>query len=48
MSKSTTTIKISTELRDKLKELGKKGETYEEVIERVLKLANIDKDGNTQ
>jgi len=46
MSRGTTTIKISTELRDKLKELGKKGETYEEVIERVLKMANMNKGGD--
>jgi len=26
-------------LRDKLKELGKKGETYDEIIERLLKIA---------
>lgn len=30
--KKTTTIKISLELRDKLKELGKKGDTYEKII----------------
>ena len=32
-----TTIQISQQTRDKLKELGKKGETYEDVIVRLLK-----------
>lgn len=40
MANETTTIKISTELRDKLKELGKKGETYEEIIMKLLKNAD--------
>ena len=35
--KQTTTIKISLILRDKLKELGKKGDTYEEIIWRLIK-----------
>lgn len=34
--KKHTTIKISFELRDKLKEIGKKGDTYEEIIWRLL------------
>jgi hypothetical protein len=34
-----TTIELSNETRDRLKELGKKGETYEEIIKRLLKLA---------
>lgn len=38
MVKDVTTIRISTELRDKLKKLGIKGETYEEIIERLLKI----------
>jgi len=33
-----TTIRISTALRDRLKKLGMKGETYEEIIERLLKI----------
>ena len=32
-----TTIQISQQTRDKLKDLGKKGETYEDVIVRLLK-----------
>jgi len=32
-----TTIQISQQIRDKLKELGKKGETYDEVIAHLLK-----------
>lgn len=33
----TTTIKIGIELRDKLKEIGKKGDTYEEIIWKLYK-----------
>jgi len=36
---SITTIQISKETRDKLKELGKKGDTYDEIVKRLLKLA---------
>jgi transcriptional regulator len=43
MAKDVTTVRISTELRNKLKKLGSKGETYEEIIERILKVA----EGNT-
>jgi len=39
MSKDLTTIQISKKLRDKLKELGKKGETYEDIIGRLVELA---------
>lgn len=39
MAKDVTTIRISTDLRDKLKKLGTKGETYEEIIERLLNIA---------
>jgi len=35
MNKSTT-IKISLKLRDKLKELGKMGESYEDVIWKLI------------
>ncbi len=34
-----TTIAIRTDLRDQLKELGEKGETYNEIIERLIKSA---------
>ena len=47
MTNETTTIKISTELRDRLKELGKKGETYEDVIERLLKVAQSQRGGES-
>ncbi|MBT3261956.1 hypothetical protein HN992_00235 [Candidatus Woesearchaeota archaeon] len=30
-----TTISISTEIRDKIKEFGHKGETYEVILERL-------------
>jgi predicted CopG family antitoxin len=32
-----TTIQLSPDTREKLKELGKKGETYEEIILRLIK-----------
>lgn len=34
-----TTIELARETRDQLKELGKKGETYDEIVRRLLKLA---------
>jgi transcriptional regulator len=34
-----TTIELTKETRDQLKALGKKGETYEEIIKRLLKQA---------
>ena len=34
--KEFTTIKISIKLRDKLKELGKKGDIYEEIIWKLI------------
>jgi predicted transcriptional regulator len=43
MSKEVTTVRISTELRDKLKKLGTKGETYEDVIQRLLEIAEKNK-----
>jgi hypothetical protein len=39
LAKDVTTIRISTDLRDKLKKMGMKGETYEEIIQRILKMA---------
>jgi SOS response regulatory protein OraA/RecX len=39
LPKSVTTVRISTELRDKLKKLGVKGETYEDIIERLVEVA---------
>jgi len=39
MAKDVTTVRISTELRDKLKKLGAKGETYEDVIQRLVEIA---------
>ena len=34
-----TTIQLSKQTRNQLKELGKKGETYDEIIRNLLKLA---------
>ena len=33
-----TTIAVSEDIRDRLKEMGNKGETYDEIIERILKM----------
>ncbi|MFH1240467.1 MAG: hypothetical protein V1672_04605 [Candidatus Diapherotrites archaeon] len=38
-TKGVTTIQMSPQTRDKLKELGKKGETYEDIILKLLKSA---------
>lgn len=35
----TTTIAISNDTRDELKEFGLKGETYEDILKRILKSA---------
>lgn len=34
-----TTIQVSKETRDKLKKLGRKGQTYDEVIENLLEIS---------
>ena len=34
-----TSIKVSKELRDRLKALGRKGETYEDILRRLLEEA---------
>ena len=39
LPKRPTVISISVELRDILKRLGKKGETYDEIIYRLLEIA---------
>jgi len=36
-----TTIVIEKTLRDKLKSIGKKGETYNDIIKRLVKYAKI-------
>jgi len=36
--KDITTITIKKETREMLKELGKKGETYDEIIKRLIEL----------
>lgn len=45
MAKDATTVRISTGLRDKLKKLGVKGETYEDVIQRLVEIAQKDDKG---
>jgi predicted CopG family antitoxin len=39
MAQDLTTIQISKEARDRLKELGKMGETYDDVIKKLIKQA---------
>ncbi len=36
MSEDFTSIKISRETRDALKSIGKKGETYDDIVNRLL------------
>jgi hypothetical protein len=36
-SRGITTIQITEETRDELKECGKKGETYDDIIRKLLK-----------
>ena len=36
---TTTTIAINVKTRDMLKEIGKKGETYDELIKKALEIA---------
>ena len=36
---SQTTIQVSKETREKLKGIGKKGQTYDEIIENLLELS---------
>jgi hypothetical protein len=36
-AKKITTIKVSKETRDKLAELGNKGETFDEILQKLLK-----------
>ncbi len=43
-----TTIQISKETREMLKELGRKGETYDDIIRRLIKLARKSREGRTQ
>ncbi len=35
--KNTTTIQVDKEIRDILKKMGKKGETYSDIIRRLIK-----------
>jgi len=37
---STTTIQVTTQIRDLLKSFGSKGETYNDIIERLVDRAN--------
>jgi len=39
LSSSVTTIQITQDTREQLKELGRKGETYDQLINRLVKLA---------
>jgi len=39
LASSVTTIQITQDTREQLKELGRKGETYDQLINRLVKLA---------
>jgi predicted CopG family antitoxin len=39
-----TTIQLDDKVRDQLKEMGKKGETYEQIIVRLLEERKNDRD----
>jgi predicted CopG family antitoxin len=39
LASSVTTIQITKDTREQLKELGRKGETYDQLINRLVKLA---------
>jgi len=41
-----TTIQISKEIREELKAIGSKGETYDEIIRRLLQHKNKSKKGD--
>ncbi len=38
-NQSKTTIQLSIETRDQLKAIGRKGETYDQIINKLLRLA---------
>jgi len=38
-SEKSTTIQISVETREELKALGSKGETYDEIVKKLLRIA---------
>lgn len=40
VAKDLTTIQITKAVREELKQLGRKGETYDEIIRRLIKIAN--------
>lgn len=39
---ATTTIPVERETRDRLRALGKKGETYNEILKRLMSLAKYE------
>ena len=45
-NQESTTIQLSKETREQLKELGKMGETYDDVIKRLIKKAKECEKGN--
>ncbi|MEM2959379.1 MAG: hypothetical protein QW261_13860, partial [Candidatus Jordarchaeaceae archaeon] len=42
MTKDLTTIQLSKTVRERLKKLGKKGETYDDIIRRLIEIAESD------
>ena len=45
MVEDVTTIRVTTDLREKLKKLGKKGDTYQEIIERLIEVFEANEGG---
>lgn len=43
MKQNLTTIQIEKETREELKKLGQKGETYNDILERMIELAEKEK-----
>jgi len=45
---TTTTIPVERETRDRLRSLGKKGETYDKILRRLMSLAEYEEFMNRQ
>lgn len=45
VTKELTTIQLSKAVREQLKKLGRKGETYDDIIRRLIKVAENNTEG---
>ncbi|WXG39836.1 MAG: hypothetical protein WED07_03260 [Candidatus Freyarchaeum deiterrae] len=45
MTNDLTTIQLSKSVREQLKKLGRKGETYDDIIRRLIKTAKNNTEG---